>query len=90
MDESDADEEDDFEPGEKDRMFDDAARLIVRHQQGSTSLIQRRLKLGYNRAGRIMDQLERSGIVGPTNGSKPRDVLVHTEADLEQFLNRNA
>lgn len=90
MDESDAEDEDDFEPGEKDRMFDDAARLVVRHQQGSTSLIQRRLKLGYNRAGRIMDQLERAGIVGPTNGSKPRDVLVHTEADLEQFLNRNA
>lgn len=90
IDESEGEDEDDFEPGEKDRMFDDAARLIVRHQQGSTSLIQRRLKLGYNRAGRIMDQLERSGIVGPTNGSKPREVLVHTEADLEQFLNRHS
>jgi S-DNA-T family DNA segregation ATPase FtsK/SpoIIIE len=70
-------------------MFEDAARLIVRHQMGSTSLIQRRLKLGYNRAGRIMDQLERTGVVGPTNGSKPRDVLIHNEPDLERFLSRN-
>lgn len=89
QDESDKDEEDEYDTGERDRMFADAARMVVRHQQGSTSLIQRRLKLGYNRAGRIMDQLERAGIVGPANGSKPRDVLVHTEADLEQFLNRH-
>jgi len=89
-DESDGEEEDDLEPGERDRMFEDAAKLIVRHQQGSTSLIQRRLKLGYNRAGRIMDQMERAGIVGPTNGSKPREVLIHTEADLEQFLKRHS
>lgn len=83
------DDEDALDMGERDRMFEDAARLIVRHQMGSTSLIQRRLKLGYNRAGRIMDQLERSGVVGPTNGSKPRDVLIHTEPDLERFLSRN-
>jgi S-DNA-T family DNA segregation ATPase FtsK/SpoIIIE len=89
-DENEGEEEDDLEPGERDRMFEDAAKLIVRHQQGSTSLIQRRLKLGYNRAGRIMDQMERAGIVGPTNGSKPREVLIHTEADLEQFLKRHS
>ncbi len=56
-------------------MFEEAARLIVMHQQGSTSLIQRKLKLGYNRAGRIIDQLEAAGIVGPFEGSKARDVL---------------
>lgn len=77
------------EPDLKDRdsMFDDAARLVVSHQQGSTSLIQRRLKLGYNRAGRIIDQLEAAGIVGPFSGSKARDVLVHDEYALEQILN---
>ncbi len=86
-------EEDDMigglDPSERDEMFEEAARLIVRHQQGSTSMIQRRLKLGYNRAGRIMDQLERAGIVGPSEGSKPREVLYKTEYDLEQFLNQN-
>ena len=66
--------------GELDPLFEDAARIIVTHQQGSTSLIQRRLKLGYNRAGRIIDQLEAAGIVGPNAGSKARDVylsLIH-------------
>lgn len=71
----------------RDTMFDDAARLIVHHQQGSTSLIQRKLKLGYNRAGRIIDQLEAAGIVGPFEGSKAREVLVQDEYSLEQLLN---
>ncbi|MFM8709747.1 MAG: DNA translocase FtsK, partial [Sphingomonadales bacterium] len=66
--------------GDRDSLFEDAARLIVQHQSGSTSLLQRRMKLGYNRAGRLMDQLEIAGIVGPAQGSKPRDVLVKTEA----------
>jgi len=68
-------------------MFGDAARVIVQNQQGSTSLIQRRLKLGYNRAGRLMDQLEKAGVVGPHEGSKARDVLIPDEYELEQFLN---
>lgn len=72
---------------ERDEFFEDAARLIVRSQSGSTSSIQRKLKLGYNRAGRIMDQLEASGIVGPSNGSKPRQVLFPDEYELEKFLN---
>lgn len=72
---------------DRDKMFDEAARLIVRHQQGSTSLIQRKLKLGYNRAGRLIDQLEAAGIVGPFEGSKARIVLVQDEYALEQLLN---
>lgn len=68
-------------------MFEDAARLVVIHQQGSTSLIQRKFSIGYNRAGRIMDQLEKAGIVGPTQGSKARDVLCMDETDLEMKLN---
>ena len=72
---------------ERDSMFEDAARVIVMHQQGSTSLIQRKLKLGYNRAGRIIDQLEAAGIVGPFKGSKAREVLMPDEYALEQFLN---
>lgn len=76
----------DFDAGNKDAMFEDAARLIVLHQQGSTSLIQRKMKLGYNRAGRIMDQLEGAGIVGPFEGSKAREVLIPDEYALEQFL----
>ena len=72
---------------DRDDMFDEAARLIVRHQQGSTSLIQRKLKLGYNRAGRLIDQLEAAGIVGPFEGSKAREVLVQDEYSLEQLLN---
>ena len=71
---------------ERDSMFEDAARVIVMHQQGSTSLLQRKLKLGYNRAGRIMDQLESAGIIGPFEGSKARKVLVPDEASLEQML----
>jgi DNA segregation ATPase FtsK/SpoIIIE, S-DNA-T family len=69
-----------------DDMLDDAARLVVQNQHGSTSMIQRRLKLGYNRAGRIMDQLEALGIVGPNEGSKPREVLFHDEMELLKFL----
>ena len=76
-----------------DAMFEDAARLIVQNQHGSTSMIQRRLKLGYNRAGRIMDQLEAIGIVGPSAGSKAREVLMYDERELDAFLeilkNRN-
>ena len=70
-----------------DPMFEDAARLVVIHQQGSTSLIQRKFSIGYNRAGRIMDQLEKAGIVGPTQGSKAREVLGMDETDLEMKLN---
>lgn len=72
---------------ERDSLFEDAARLIVAHQQGSTSLIQRKLKLGYNRAGRLIDQLEAAGIVGPFEGSKAREVLIRDEVSLEQLLN---
>ncbi|GEO23253.1 FtsK/SpoIIIE family DNA translocase [Cyclobacterium qasimii] len=71
---------------DRDVLFDDAARLIVMHQQGSTSLIQRKLKLGYNRAGRIIDQLEAAGVVGSFEGSKAREVLVQDENTLEQLL----
>jgi S-DNA-T family DNA segregation ATPase FtsK/SpoIIIE len=74
------------EMGEKDPLFEEAARLIVQNQMGSTSLIQRRMKLGYNRAGRLMDQLEQAGIVGPNLGSKAREVVVKTEADLNEML----
>jgi DNA segregation ATPase FtsK/SpoIIIE, S-DNA-T family len=77
----------DFDVNNKDSLFDDAARLIVMSQSGSTSLLQRKMKLGYNRAGRLMDQLEAAGIVGPNQGSKVRDVLVKTEADLQMYLN---
>lgn len=73
---------------EKDPYFEQAARLIVESQQGSTSLIQRKLKLGYNRAGRVIDQLEKAGIVGPFSGSKAREVLVKSISDLEHLLNR--
>ncbi|HOE05247.1 MAG TPA: DNA translocase FtsK 4TM domain-containing protein [Bacteroidales bacterium] len=75
-----------FSDDEKDPLFDEAARLIVRHQQGSTSLIQRKMKIGYNRAGRIIDQLEHAGIVGPYEGSKARQVMFADEYSLEQFL----
>jgi DNA segregation ATPase FtsK/SpoIIIE, S-DNA-T family len=76
----------DFDPQNRDPFFDDAARLIVTHQQGSTSLIQRRLKLGYNRAGRLIDQLEAAGIVGVFEGSKAREVLVKDSDALERLL----
>ena len=72
--------------GELDDMFEDAARLVVQNQHGSTSMIQRRLRLGYNRAGRIMDQLEAVGIVGGNEGSKAREVLVFSEIELDNFL----
>ena len=75
-----------FDAGDRDPLFEDAARLIVSAQQGSTSLIQRRMKLGYNRAGRLMDQLESAGIVGPSQGSKPREVLYKTDTELHDFL----
>ena len=77
----------DFDLGDKDPLFEDAARLIVASQIGSTSLLQRRMKLGYNRAGRLMDQLEAAGVVGGNQGSKAREVLIRTEADLQQMLN---
>jgi len=75
-----------YDPDNRDPMFEDAARLIVMHQQGSTSLIQRKMKLGYNRAGRIIDQLEAAGIVGPFEGSKAREVLYPDEYSLERYL----
>jgi S-DNA-T family DNA segregation ATPase FtsK/SpoIIIE len=75
-----------FDNDNRDPMFEDAARLIVMHQQGSTSLIQRKLKLGYNRSGRIIDQLEAAGIVGPFEGSKAREVLYPDEYSLERHL----
>lgn len=85
-----ADEQDEvaavFDASERDELFEDAARIIVQNQQGSTSLLQRKLKLGYNRAGRIIDQLEAAGIVGPFEGSKAREVKVGNEMALEQFL----
>ena len=70
----------------RDKLLDDCARLVVQMQSGSTSNLQRRLNLGYNRAGRIMDQLEAANIVGPANGSKPREVYFKTESELESFL----
>ena len=76
----------DFDPAERDDMFEEAARVIVATQQGSTSLLQRKLKLGYNRAGRIIDQLEAAGIVGPFEGSKAREVKIKDEMTLEQIL----
>ena len=75
--------------GERDELFEEAARLIVRHQQGSVSLLQRRLKVGYSRAARLVDELEAAGIVGPFDGSKARDVLVETEAELDVILNNS-
>ena len=77
----------DVDLNKKDELFDDAARLVVIHQQGSTSLIQRKFSIGYNRAGRIMDQLEKAKIVGPFEGSKARHVLFVDEVSLEQYLN---
>jgi S-DNA-T family DNA segregation ATPase FtsK/SpoIIIE len=75
------------EDGERDKLFREAAEVVVQHQQGSTSLLQRRLKVGYGRAARIMDQLHAAGILGPPDGSKPRDVLVGLE-DLDRIAPR--
>lgn len=75
-----------FDINGRDPKFEEAARLVVMHQQGSTSLIQRKLKMGYNQAGRIIDQLEAAGVVGPFEGSKAREVLYPDEYSLEQFL----
>ena len=70
-----------------DPLFEDAARLIVRDQSGSTSLIQRKFAIGYNRAGRLMDQLEKAGVVGAAMGSKPREVMIQDENSLNNLLN---
>jgi S-DNA-T family DNA segregation ATPase FtsK/SpoIIIE len=78
----------DFDVNDRDALFEDAAKLIVQSQSGSTSLLQRRMKLGYNRAGRLMDQLEAAGVVGPNQGSKVRDVLIKTDAELQQYLDQ--
>jgi S-DNA-T family DNA segregation ATPase FtsK/SpoIIIE len=80
----------DIDPSDRDSLFMDAARLVVQTHQGSTSMIQRKLKLGYNRAGRIVDQLEAAGILGPFEGSKARQVLVPDEMALEQKLKGDA
>jgi len=84
----DGSEPKDVDLSKKDELFDDAARLLVTHQQGSTSLIQRKFSIGYNRAGRIMDQLEAAGVVGQNEGSKPRQVLFSDLAALENYLNK--
>ncbi|MFT4734449.1 MAG: S-DNA-T family DNA segregation ATPase FtsK/SpoIIIE, partial [Arcticibacterium sp.] len=76
----------DFDPTQLDVLFDDAAKVLVTFQQGSTSLIQRKMKLGYNRAGRIIDQLEGAGIVGPFEGSKAREVLIKDMEHLKEVL----
>jgi S-DNA-T family DNA segregation ATPase FtsK/SpoIIIE len=78
-----------LDASERDSLFVEAARIVVTHQQGSASLLQRKLKLGYNRAGRIVDQLEAAGIIGPFEGSKAREVLIRDMLTLEQFLNRS-
>ncbi|MBX3044670.1 MAG: DNA translocase FtsK [Candidatus Kapabacteria bacterium] len=75
-----------YDPEDRDPLFEEAARLMVQHQQGSVSLIQRRLKVGYARAGRIVDELERAGIIGPFDGSKARLVLIDNLADLDRIL----
>jgi S-DNA-T family DNA segregation ATPase FtsK/SpoIIIE len=75
-----------YDPSSRDPLFEEAARLMIRHQQGSVSLIQRRLKVGYARAGRIVDELENAGVLGPFDGSKARLVLMESEADLERIL----
>jgi S-DNA-T family DNA segregation ATPase FtsK/SpoIIIE len=74
------------DPSEKDELFEEAARIIVRSQQGSVSLLQRKLSIGYTRSARIVDQLEEAGIVGPFEGSKARQVLVGSDQELDAFL----
>jgi S-DNA-T family DNA segregation ATPase FtsK/SpoIIIE len=85
VDEKDMSEKE-FDANNRDPLFEDAARLIVQNQVGSTSLIQRRMKLGYNRAGRLMDQLEAAGVVGPNQGSKAREVIIKTDSELSVYL----
>jgi S-DNA-T family DNA segregation ATPase FtsK/SpoIIIE len=80
------DGKEDVDLSERDKMFDEAAKIIVQHQQGSASLLQRKLKLGYNRAGRIVDQLEAAGIIGPFEGSKAREVLIKDMMRLDELL----
>ncbi len=80
------DNNDEIDMNEIDVMFVDSARIIVINQQGSASLLQRKLKLGYNRAGRIIDQLEAMGIIGSFQGSKPRDVLYNDIESLDELL----
>ncbi|MBL4592985.1 MAG: DNA translocase FtsK 4TM domain-containing protein [Flavobacteriales bacterium] len=75
-----------FDGQDRDALFDDAARMLVQHQQGSASLLQRKMKIGYNRAGRLIDQMEEAGIIGPFEGSKARQVLISDLDTLEQFL----
>jgi DNA segregation ATPase FtsK/SpoIIIE, S-DNA-T family len=85
VDEKDLDAKD-FDASNRDPLFEEAARLIVQNQVGSTSLIQRRMKLGYNRAGRLMDQLEAAGVVGPNQGSKVREVIIKSDSELSIYL----
>ena len=80
----------DIDASDRDALFREAAEVIVTAQQGSASLLQRKLKLGYNRAGRIIDQMEAAGIVGPFEGSKARQVLVPDLVALDQLLNSNS
>ncbi len=89
MDEETEHDNDTGDPSQRDELFEEAARIIVATQQGSTSLLQRKLKLGYNRAGRIIDQLEAAGIVGPFEGSKAREVKIKDEVSLEQILSKD-
>ncbi|HEY4799230.1 MAG TPA: DNA translocase FtsK 4TM domain-containing protein [Bacteroidia bacterium] len=84
-----ADELGELDSSDRDSFFEEAARLVVTHQQGSASLLQRKLKLGYNRAGRIVDQLEAAKIIGPFKGSKAREVLIKDPASLEQLLSKS-
>jgi len=83
-----ADGKEEVDLSERDKMFDDAAKLVVQFQQGSASFLQRKLKLGYNRAGRIVDQLEAAGVIGPFEGSKAREVLIKDMAQLEEILQK--
>jgi S-DNA-T family DNA segregation ATPase FtsK/SpoIIIE len=86
VDEKELESRGDFDANNRDPLFEEAARLIVQNQVGSTSLLQRRMKLGYNRAGRLMDQLEAAGVVGPNQGSKAREVIIKTELELSHYL----
>ena len=79
-----------LDAADRDPLFEEAARMVVQHQQGSASLLQRRMKLGYNRAGRLIDQLAEAGIIGPHEGSKAREVLIKDMMSLEQFLGRSS